>query len=135
MTDSRESYPKALLDLMARHFNLEEVRTLCFELGIGYEDLGGEGLRGKLRELILHADRRNLLDELLDALRRERPAVAWPVAGDLSPSAAEPRSGETGGARRDTFIVGNIINSPTAIGPRASVVVSGRDKHPPDKLA
>lgn len=132
MMDSRESYPKALLDLMARHFNLEEVRTLCFELGIGYEDLGGEGLRGKLRELILHADRRNLLDELLDALRRERPAVAWPAAVDLSPPATEPGTGERD-RHHNTIIVHDIINSTAAIGPGATADSGRRDEHPPDK--
>lgn len=30
-------------DLIHKHFNLEEFRDLCFELGIYYDDLPGEG--------------------------------------------------------------------------------------------
>lgn len=131
MPDSRESYPKALLDLMARHFNLEEVRTLCFELGIAFDDLDGAGLRDKLRELILHAGRRNLLDDLLDALRRERPAIAWPTAGDLSLPSTEPATGERD-RQHNTIIVHDIINSTAAVGPGATAASGGRDKHPPD---
>jgi hypothetical protein len=57
-------------------FNLEELRTLCFELRLNYEDLGGDNRAGKIRELILTMQARlDGLPQLVDAIRRERGAV------------------------------------------------------------
>jgi hypothetical protein len=33
--------------LLVEHFNQEELRTLCFDLGVRYDDLGGEGVAAK----------------------------------------------------------------------------------------
>jgi len=57
------------------HYNLEELRTLCFELGVNYDDLGGEGLSAKVRELILKMGRQRELERLMHALRRERAGL------------------------------------------------------------
>lgn len=51
---------RALLD----GYDLEELRTLCIELGVSYDDLRGEGLQGKARELILWLERRGQLYKL-----------------------------------------------------------------------
>ena len=32
-----------LLDLISQHFSEDELKTLCFELGVEFEDLGGVG--------------------------------------------------------------------------------------------
>jgi hypothetical protein len=55
------------------HFDLEELRTLCYDLGVNYDDLRGEALSGKARELILKMGRKRQLDELLSLLARTRP--------------------------------------------------------------
>lgn len=60
------------------HFNLDELRDLCFELGLEFENLEGEGRAGKARELVALQLRDNNLDVLLDVVRRERPRVHWP---------------------------------------------------------
>lgn len=57
-------------------FNLEELRTLCFDLRLNYEDLNGENRAAKIRELILTMQARpDGLPRLVDAIRRERGAV------------------------------------------------------------
>ena len=33
-----------LHQFLVAHFSLEELKTLCFNLGVEYEDLAGEGL-------------------------------------------------------------------------------------------
>ena len=33
------------------YYNLEELHTLCFHLGVDYDGLGGEGKESKAREL------------------------------------------------------------------------------------
>jgi len=38
--------------LLVRHFDLEELRTLAFDLGVDFDDLRGEGKSAKARELI-----------------------------------------------------------------------------------
>jgi len=54
---------------------LEEFRTLCFHLGVNYDDLGGEGLGGKARQLVLLLQKRDALPLLVEWLRRERPDI------------------------------------------------------------
>lgn len=62
---------------IAKHFNDSELRALCFDMGIDYEDLGGNGKADKIRELIAYCERRNNLAELLDICRQQRPDISW----------------------------------------------------------
>lgn len=66
-----------LIKLLNTHFNLEEIRTLCFELGIDYDSLGGEGKEGKVRELVKSLQRRNILHKLIIRITELRPNVEW----------------------------------------------------------
>ena len=50
-------------------YDLEELRTLCAQLGVPFDDLRGEGRQAKARELILWLERRGRLDELSATLR------------------------------------------------------------------
>ena len=59
------------------HFNNEELRTLCFDLDVDYESLGGEGKEGKVRELLAWSKRNHHIPELITALTILRPNVAW----------------------------------------------------------
>jgi hypothetical protein len=43
----------ALLDLLKAHFNDSELRDLCFDLHIIYEDLGGDGKAAVKRQVFL----------------------------------------------------------------------------------
>ena len=42
-------------------FDSSEVKTLCADLGVDYENLGGEGKEAKVRELISYLNRRGRL--------------------------------------------------------------------------
>jgi hypothetical protein len=64
-----------LRDFIVAHFNDNEVRDLCFDLGIDYESLPGEGKAAKARELVAYCQRRNRLAELEAACLRLRPDV------------------------------------------------------------
>jgi tetratricopeptide (TPR) repeat protein len=84
-----------LHQFISTYYDLEETRTLCLDLGVKYDDLPGEGRGAKVRELVRWMARRGRLDQLLDKLRRERPATAdqldagpyvpppWPDPGTL----------------------------------------------------
>ncbi len=52
-----------LQKLLAEHFSDDEMRTLTFHLGIAYDDLPGDGRKGKARELVLLMERKRQLRE------------------------------------------------------------------------
>jgi len=62
-----------LREVLVKHFSDNELRNLCFDLGVEYDDLGGEGKSGKARELIAYLERRDRLGELVQIVNRERP--------------------------------------------------------------
>ena len=76
-----------LRDLLAHHFSLEELRALCFDLGIEAEDLPGEDRPGRAQSLIEYCLRRGRLPDLHRRCTELRPQVAWPelpsLAGEL----------------------------------------------------
>ncbi len=55
------------------HYDRKEFRTLCFDLDVEYDDLGGEGRSDKARELVRHVERRRQLPQLSNLLRQTRP--------------------------------------------------------------
>ncbi|MBP6016163.1 MAG: toll/interleukin-1 receptor domain-containing protein [Candidatus Promineofilum sp.] len=69
------SQPNAtqLHQFLIDHFSLDELKTLCFNLGIEFDDLGGDGRAGKARELVLVMQRRLRVDHLIAHLSQARP--------------------------------------------------------------
>ncbi len=59
------------------YFSDGELHTLCFDLGVDYEELPGTGKADKARELVDHFNRRNRIPELVAACEKERPSVLW----------------------------------------------------------
>ena len=59
-------------------FNLDELKTLCEDLTVNYENLAGEGLNAKVREIVGYFRRNGRLVDLVDYCRRYRPSVEWP---------------------------------------------------------
>jgi hypothetical protein len=49
---TRQIAPTDLRLILSLHFDLEEFRTLCFDLGIDFDNLRGEGKEAKARELV-----------------------------------------------------------------------------------
>jgi hypothetical protein len=69
--------PISFLALLSAHFNREELRTLCFELDVDYDDLPAQGKTAKARELIAYLTRRDRLADLFQTGARLRPDVPW----------------------------------------------------------
>jgi hypothetical protein len=67
-----------LRQLLAKRFSDGELHTLCFDLGVEYEDLPGAGKADKARELVDYMDRYERLADLLRVGRGARPDVPWP---------------------------------------------------------
>jgi hypothetical protein len=72
------SLPEAtrLRRILETRLNLDEFRTLCADVEVNYDHLGGEGLPGKARELIRHLQNRNALPRLVDWLCQQRPDIS-----------------------------------------------------------
>ncbi len=122
MATKSESYLSRLHRLIDARFDLEDLRTLAFELSVKFDSLPGEGSSTKARELILFMARHERLAELVAALRKARPVSDWPdVPRDLAlPTAADtPKTHSQVG---DTNQTGNIINSNVAMGRGAQVI-------------
>jgi len=67
-----------LKTVMDKHFTQEEIRDLCFDLDVDYDNLAGETKAGKIRELILYMARDGRLEDLIKRVRRMRPNAELP---------------------------------------------------------
>ncbi|KAA3665258.1 MAG: hypothetical protein DWQ04_01515, partial [Chloroflexi bacterium] len=74
-----------LRQLLEKHFNKSELRDICFELDIDFENLPGQTKRDKVRELITFCHRHGSSPKLQTNLRKLRPAVDWPDIADEPP--------------------------------------------------
>jgi hypothetical protein len=66
-----------LRQILAGRFNDDEIRALCFDLGIDYDNLPGEAKERKVTELIGSAKRHNRIDDLLRVVKDSRPDIDW----------------------------------------------------------
>ena len=64
-----------LQNILTTYFNESDLRDLCFQLDIDYEDLAGTIKGDKSRELILYAKRHDRSQELLEHVLQLRPHV------------------------------------------------------------
>jgi hypothetical protein len=84
MSDSTESADdnaekpvdlRKLLRAIIDSFGENDLRDLCFDLRLDYENLAGQAKKDKARELVIHFDRRNRINVLVTAFREARPKV------------------------------------------------------------
>lgn len=66
--------------LLARHFSDNELRGLCFDLHVAYEEIEGSTPDAKARELTAYMARRQNLGVLIKRCVELRPKVyGWPI--------------------------------------------------------
>ncbi len=112
-----------LRDLITRYFNDSELRDLCFDLGIDYENLGGDNKTAKARELVGYGQRHDRLAELEAACRRLRPNAFIVGHGPVTEPA--PQTGEQPSSTVVNQSGGATINAQTV---NIYGDVTGRDK-------
>jgi outer membrane protein assembly factor BamB len=66
-----------LRQVLVDYFDDNELRDLCFELGMDYASLPGEGKAAKARELVTYYERRGQVQKLTEIFRHLRPNVLW----------------------------------------------------------
>ena len=81
MTDSADSSQEKPVDLrkllraINDSFSIDDLRDLCFELQLDFENLPGSAKKDKARELIIHFDRRKRINVLVATFCELRPNV------------------------------------------------------------
>ncbi|MBK8900709.1 MAG: tetratricopeptide repeat protein [Anaerolineaceae bacterium] len=75
-----------------QHFDEAELRTLCFDLGVSYENLGGRGKGENVTELVALFQRNGQVDDLMEQLNHHRPAINWKTPKEL-PFKQQPLTG------------------------------------------
>lgn len=66
-----------LHELLVRRLSEDELRELCFRLGVDYENLPGDSKKGKARELVAHFERRESITELVEGCSKLYPRISW----------------------------------------------------------
>ena len=66
-----------LREILDARFDREELRTLCFDLGLNYDDLPGEGRAAKARELVARMHQLGRIPDLIKIGARMRSDVVW----------------------------------------------------------
>ena len=66
-----------IVDGMVQTFNLQELIEFAADVGLDYETILGEGLRGKIMAFVAHFGRHGHIDILVNQLTTERPHVDW----------------------------------------------------------
>lgn len=66
-----------LLKSITALFNEEELKALCFELDIDYDNLPALGKANKIRELLAYCERHQRLSDLWGSCQLLRPLVPW----------------------------------------------------------
>lgn len=105
--------PLQLRSALTKYFNLGELRTLCFDLSIPYEDLEREGKRGKAESLVEFAERYDMFDTVVAYVQKARPHVDFGTFGDIGVSvtgAAKPQPPTPSGGTTIN-VHGNMIGS------------------------
>lgn len=128
MSPHHTDYLTQLHKLIVTYFDLKEIHTLTFELGIDYETIEGAEKSSKARELIEVCARQSRLQDLVSLCRSERPRMDWPtvptnfdfgqaikdVSGSYNPD-TENNLGDTS----NPFLVGSAVASDYFIGREA----------------
>lgn len=72
------SFVFKLHERMAEVYDLNEIKLLCFSLGVDYDELAGNTKSLKIEALITFLRRRGRLDELTARAKEDRPHIDWP---------------------------------------------------------
>ena len=64
--------PYNLRSVLTTRFDLGELQTLAFDLGVDFDALPGDGKAAKARELLAHLERRGEVRSLVAWLRSNR---------------------------------------------------------------
>jgi hypothetical protein len=73
----QERLKRRLHKTLDEYFNEQELRTLCFDLGLDYDSLGDDGKSARARELVAYHWRRGALMGLTQRVEALRPLARY----------------------------------------------------------
>jgi hypothetical protein len=73
-----QAYLTQLRQVLTTRLDAGELRTLCFDLGVDYDDLPGARKASRARELVGYLARRDRIADLIRVGKRLRPDIPWP---------------------------------------------------------
>ncbi len=94
-----------LRQTLADLFSENDLRNLCFDLSVDYENLPAVGKSDKVRELIDHFKRRQRLNVLLVAVLEQRPNIDWQLLAVEEVASVQP-SPFSPGDQNNTMLAG-----------------------------
>ena len=77
MATNSAKYLTTLHKQIDQYFSFSDVRTLCFNLGVDYENIPGDHRSAFIRNLIVSLAKQGRLQELIAEVRAERAFVDW----------------------------------------------------------
>lgn len=90
----------SLRKIIVGSFNLSELSTLCFDLGIEFENLSGDTVDAKSRELVKYCHKYGMLDKLIAECNSIRPNVQWQPQFTIVNSSKDITTDETKNTER-----------------------------------
>ena len=75
-----QDYLNNLVIILSSRFDKQELATICFKTGIEVENLSGDTLVAKARELVKFLEHHQRLPELIEQVKKDRPDVKLPVS-------------------------------------------------------
>jgi hypothetical protein len=88
--DQTGSPPAQLRRTMSAAFNLDDIRSLCFDIGIDFDTLSGDDKNTKIIELIQSAARLGKLGDLISLCAKTRPNAGWDALARAAANDSEP---------------------------------------------
>lgn len=121
--------PQQLNQFLNHHFSLGELRTLCFELNIPYDDLeGGDARSAKVLALVQYAQRHGMYDTLVTHAQAQRPNARMGDTAVTSPTATPQPTAQTPiGPVYNITVQGNLVGSSIGGGTVNAQNIAGRD--------
>ncbi len=123
MQESNQSKIAQFHKGMLASFSLSELRTLCLEIQVNYDTLGGGELGGKVRELIIQMVHNGRLSDLQKTVEEKRPHINWPDIRNTQ----LPSDWEVATERTTVSIRGSTIGSVVGSGNITAKNIAGRD--------
>ena len=94
-----------LREILVDYFSDGDLRTLCFQLGVEYADLGPGGRADRARELVIYFDRRRRLHRLVEEGQKLRPDAPWGDPSERSQSEIDSLRGLLAEERKNLLLI------------------------------
>jgi len=111
----KQRFLVSLRRILSTRLSEEELRSLCFDLGVDYENLGGDSKAAHARNLISFFERRVRLNELIAACRNSFPSLPWDnlLEGEVESTTPQPPTAQRPvGKVKILFLAANPADTP-----------------------